>query len=40
MKWKVRKNWKYTNILLSIGDFVEEKIVLDGSGGKIKILNG
>ena len=29
------KSWKYTNILLSIGDFVEEKIVLDGSGDKI-----
>jgi adenine-specific DNA-methyltransferase len=31
------KSWKYTSILLNKGDFIEERIVLDGAGEEIKV---
>ncbi|PHV10976.1 site-specific DNA-methyltransferase [Chitinimonas sp. BJB300] len=31
------KSWKYTSVLLDKGDFVEERVVLDGAGEEIKI---
>ncbi|CAN7305754.1 site-specific DNA-methyltransferase [Pseudomonas sp. LjRoot71] len=31
------KSWKYTSVLLSKGDFVEERVVLDGAGDEIKV---
>ena len=31
------KSWKYTSVLLDKGEFVEERIVLDGAGDEIKV---
>lgn len=31
------KSWKYTSVLLDKGEFVEERIVLDGSGEEIRV---
>ena len=31
------KSWKYTSVLLGKGQFVEERIVLDGSGEEIRV---
>lgn len=31
------KSWKYTSILVNQGNFVEERIIYDGSGEKIKV---
>ena len=31
------KSWKYTSVLLSTGDFVEERVVLDGAGDPIRV---
>jgi adenine-specific DNA-methyltransferase len=31
------KSWKYTNILIDKGEFIEERIVLDGSGEPIRV---
>lgn len=31
------KSWKYTSILLDLGEFIEERVVLDGSGDEISV---
>ena len=31
------KSWKYTSVLLKKGEFIEERVVFDGSGEKIKV---
>lgn len=31
------KSWKYTSVLVANGDFVEERVILDGAGEPIKV---